>query len=249
MADDPTDAALAKEKFEFEKKKWEDEKELRRQENLLKQAEMDAKVKEQTALRVLIPVAAVIVGAILAGAANVAVEMTKGIEESKIEDKKERDGHTLQDEKGKADRQLERDKAEGARIAAAIKGDADQTKDNLKLLVDVGLIEDEKRKARLIEYFKSRPGGQGAGAVPSPPSPEPPQPPQPQSEATRDIVRYQSGWVGGGHNQNDECEKGRQLLQGRFAGKTLKLLSSDEQNNKDFLGHVTYNYGCVFQVG
>ena len=33
------------------------------------------------------------------------------------------------------------------------------------------------------------------------------------------------------------------------SGKTLTVVQSDEQNRKDFFGHVEYNYSCVFHVG
>jgi hypothetical protein len=245
---DPVDSALAKEQFEFEKKKWQDELDVRRSETALKQAEMEAKRKEQSALRVLIPIAAAVVGAILAGAGNVVVETTKAKRELILETQKEQDAHTMQGDKARLDSELEREKAEATRIASAIKDDPDQTKKNLQLLIDLNLISNKDLAAKLESYFKSRPGGQGAGAVPGPIAKEPDTPAHPESEQTRDIVRFQSGWLGGGHNQNDECEKGRQILLAKYPGKTLKLLSSDEQNNKDFFGHVTYNYGCVFQV-
>jgi len=31
-------------------------------------------------------------------------------------------------------------------------------------------------------------------------------------------------------------------------GSNVKLVNSSEDSRKDFLGHVTYNYHCVFDV-
>jgi hypothetical protein len=228
-----------KQKFEFEKAKWEDDKRSREREFDLKKREVEANVSAQNLSRIVTPVAAAIVAALLTGAASVVVAWKTADWQSGLENTKEADTH-----------KLEQEKAQATRVTGAIKDDADKTSENLKLLIDLGLISDKNISDKITEYRKIRLGGAGAGEVPSPPAPEPKNPPQPESQVkTQDTVLFQSGWVGGGHNQNEMCQKGIQALQPKFPGKTLSVVSSDEQSRKDFLGHVEYNYSCVFHVG
>lgn len=239
-----------KQKWEFEKAKWEDDKRSREREFELKRREVEANVSAQNLSRIITPVAAAIVAALLTGAASVFVAWTTANWQSILENTKEADTHKLEQEKAEATRKLEQEKAQASRITGSIKDDADKMSDNLKLLLDLGLISDKNVSDKIAEYRKSRPGGTGAGEVASPPPTEPKNPPQPESQVkTQDTVLFQSGWVGGGHNQNEMCQKGIQALQPRFPGKTLSIVSSDEQSRKDFIGHVEYNYSCVFHVG
>jgi hypothetical protein len=255
MADPDTELeklklGFEKQKFEFEKAKWEDDKRSREREFNLKMREVEANVSAQNLSRIVIPIAAAILAALLTGAASVVVAWKTADWQSYLENTKEADTHKLEQEKAEATRKLEQEKAQATRVTGAIKDDADKTADNLKLLVDLGLISDKNVSDKITEYRKNRPGGAGAGEVASPPATEPKNPPQPESQVkTQDTVLFQSGWVGGGHNQNEMCQKGIQALQGQFSGKTLSVVSSDEQSRKDFLGHVEYNYSCVFHVG
>jgi hypothetical protein len=255
MADPDTELeklklGLEKQKFEFEKAKWEDDRHSREREFNLKMREVEANVSAQNLSRIVIPIAAAILAALLTGAASVVVAWKTADWQSYLEDTKEADTHKLEQERAEATRKLEQEKAQATRVTGAIKDDADKTADNLKLLVDLGLISDKNVSDKITEYRKNRPGGAGAGEVASPPATEPKNPPQPESQVkTQDTVLFQSGWVGGGHNQNEMCQQGIQALKGQFPGKTLSVVSSDEQSRKDFLGHVEYNYSCVFHVG
>ena len=122
------------------------------------------------------------------------------------------------------------------------------TSANLQFLLDIGLISDERLRENISRFRFNRPGGTGPSEVPTAPASEPKNPPQPESQTRQDTILYQSGWVGGGHSQNEMCQKGIALLGQQHPGKTLSLVSSDEQFRKDFLGHVEYNYSCVFRV-
>jgi type II secretory pathway pseudopilin PulG len=70
----------------------------------------------------------------------------------------------------------------------------------------------------------------------------------PSNSASAQIVTYSTGWMGGGHNQNEACEAGIRQYQPQFPNKVLSRVSSDEESKKDFLGHVEYKYYCTISV-
>jgi hypothetical protein len=51
-------------------------------------------------------------------------------------------------------------------------------------------------------------------------------------------------WMGGGHNQAAECGKLQAVFMQTHPGQTLDITKTDEVSDKDFLGHVTYQYIC-----
>lgn len=60
-----------------------------------------------------------------------------------------------------------------------------------------------------------------------------------------------TGWVGGGNNQTWGCDRvAATFISQRGIGQRNKVehLSSSERSNKDFLGHVTYDYTCKVKV-
>jgi hypothetical protein len=62
-----------------------------------------------------------------------------------------------------------------------------------------------------------------------------------------ETVENGSGWVDGGNSQPWWCEKlKQQFVTGRSLGPDHEavVLSSSEESDKDFFGHVTYNYIC-----
>jgi hypothetical protein len=248
-----------KQKWEFEKAKWEDDKLSRARELTLKEREVDANIRAQGFFHIFTPLAAAVAAALLAGAGSAIVawetassqyklETTKADRQDQLEKTKEADSHKLEQEKADATHNLELERFQATRILGAIKDDPDVTSANLQFLLDIGLIKDEVVRINVKNYRSTRLGGTGAGGVASAPATEPKNPPQPESQAKQDTILYQSGWVGGGHSQNEMCQKGIASLQPQHPGKTLSLVSSDEQFRKDFLGHVEYNYSCVFRV-
>ncbi len=60
--------------------------------------------------------------------------------------------------------------------------------------------------------------------------------------------RYESGWLGGGHDQVTQCGIARSVVVQKHPGKSILLKSSSEQSKKDILGRVEYQYSCVFEV-
>jgi hypothetical protein len=248
-----------KQKWEFEKAKWEDDKLSRARELRLKEREVDANIRAQGLFHIFTPLAAAVAAALLAGAGSAIVaweaassqyklETTKADRQDQLEKTKEADGHKLEQEKADATHKLELERFQATRILGAIKDDTNVTSANLQFLLDIGLISDEALRVNVARYRFNRPGGTGPSEVASPPATEPKNPPQPESQVKQDTILYQSGWVGGGHSQNEMCQNGITSLQPQHPGKTLSLVSSDEQFRKDFLGHVEYNYSCVFRV-
>lgn len=70
----------------------------------------------------------------------------------------------------------------------------------------------------------------------------------PSNGASPQIVTYSTGWMGGGHNQNEACEAGIRQYQPSFPNRVLSRISSDEESRRDFLGHVEYKYYCTIAV-
>jgi hypothetical protein len=153
----------------------------------------------------------------------------------------------LESSKSKWANEIEELKAEASWILKAVSAeDSDQAARNLKLLVDVGLIKNEARRSQIVTYITTRPGGEGAligsgqtsavlrpGVKPAAPS--------------RELVPWQSGWVSGGHNQAEMCNRALLELEQKSGG-SLAFIRSDETSKKDWLGQVTYNYYCEFLV-
>lgn len=215
----------------FEERKWAEEKTLREEEIKLKREELAAKRSEQKWARLLNPLAGAIIGALLAGGATVMVARQNGTDQRTIESTKE--GH---------ENELEKVKAERARIVAVIQGfHPDEVAENIRLLLDANLITDPETRKGIDAYLKSRNGGQGAGKnVPTASSTPTP------AEPITDI--FETDWLGGGHNQNEACAQGIGVLQPKYSGKTLRVLTSGEQSRKDLLGHVTYKYFCKYEI-
>jgi hypothetical protein len=51
-------------------------------------------------------------------------------------------------------------------------------------------------------------------------------------------------WMGGGHNQSGECGKLQTIFMQTHPNEVLEITHTDERTDKDFLGHVTYQYIC-----
>jgi hypothetical protein len=73
-----------------------------------------------------------------------------------------REQHILERERAELNRDLETTKSEGARILEIIKtNDADRAADNLKFLLDAGLISDPHTNKSLAAYLQTRIPGKG----------------------------------------------------------------------------------------
>jgi hypothetical protein len=61
-------------------------------------------------------------------------------------------------------------------------------------------------------------------------------------------VSLDSPWLEGGHNQSEVCGGLAGQVKAQHPGKDVRIANMSESNRKDFLGHVTYQYHCQFEV-
>ncbi len=123
-----------------ERDKWEKELSFKERELLLKEGELDLKKKEHSVSGWKSPVVVAILAATVAALGNALVSMTNG----------------------KLQRELEDQKSEQARILEMIKtGDPDKAAENLKFLLDAGLISNPEIAAKLGTFLSKRQPGSG----------------------------------------------------------------------------------------
>jgi hypothetical protein len=139
---------------------------------------------------------------------------------------------------GDEQRTLEQSQAEHARIVSAIAGDANTATAKLRFLLDTHLIADETTRKFISSYIDTQ-------QVTNPPNVVTATPPA----STAKRVSVESGWLDGGHNQAEICGRLITGVKAQNPGSDVKLVNTSEEGRKDFLGHATYNYHCVFEVG
>lgn len=123
-----------------EREKWDRETRLREREIAVKEAELALKTNEAASASWRNPLVAAIFAATVAAMGNAVVSALNG----------------------NSQRQLERDKAEEARILEMIKtGDPESAAENLRFLLEAGLIGDVVRTRRLEDYLAKREPGTG----------------------------------------------------------------------------------------
>lgn len=195
-----------------------------------------------------------VLGATLAGLANLAVAWKTG-----------RDQLELAQNKNAEEKSIEETKAESARILEIVKAsDPDRAAQNLAFLLDSGLITSQNLKDRIAAYLEKRKGGQGvsvqagtASVVQASLEPADGKPASSETETSPPpliakepsdkgvIFTFSTGWIGGGHSQAEACSQATASWKSQNSGKTSKVIHSSEENRKDLFGHVTYNYTCV----
>lgn len=65
------------------------------------------------------------------------------------------------------------------------------------------------------------------------------------SKAPPKLDPYTTDWVGGGHNRAEYCEPRKQAYQTQYPDFVIDYTASEE-NDKDWKGHATYRYSCIF---
>jgi hypothetical protein len=147
---------------------------------------------------------------------------------------------------------LEGQKAEYALMLEIMKiNDLCNAARNLRTAFEAGLLSDpNKGEAVKVWVTKNVDGKSGCASTPTastvPPNPAP-SPPSP-SVAPPIIEPFETGWMGGGNTQPEQCAIGRGVIAQKHPGKTIQLVKSWEESKKDFFGHVEYRYFCTFQV-
>lgn len=142
----------------FEREKWETEKSFREREIVVqereqksREAELELKHKEQAVSGWRNPLVITILAAALAAFGNAGVTLLNG-----------RQQRGLEKENGERQRQLERDKSEQTRILEMIKtADPDKAAENLKFLIEAGLVSDVEQQKKLKEFLANREEGTG----------------------------------------------------------------------------------------
>src|SRR6516165_6448107 len=136
---------------EFEREKWRGEYELRRR-------EVELKEHETSCSRWSTPLVVTLGAAALAAGGNACVTWMNG-----------RAQVDLETTKAEQSRVLEEGKAEAARILEVIKtgNDPEKAAENLKFLVDTGLISDAGRRKNIQAFLDSRKPGQGPSLPPA----------------------------------------------------------------------------------
>ena len=109
---------------------------------------------------------------------------------------------------------------------------------NLNSLLNTHLITEEPTRTNIENYIDQQPQKPTPSPVQPPPGPTPP----------FAKVSLNSPWLEGGHNQAEVCGGLAGQVKAQFPGKDVRIASMSESNRKDFLGHVTYQYHCQFEV-
>jgi hypothetical protein len=132
----PSDAAL-------EVRKLDDDWRLRSRELDLQERDIETKSKEQRRSRWANPLVLAVLAAALAGAFNAGVAWMTG-----------RDQLALERTKESQDQKIEELKAESTRILESIKtGDPNKVAGNLKFLIDIGLIANQRTAEAITTYL------------------------------------------------------------------------------------------------
>jgi hypothetical protein len=130
--------------LEFEREKWLAEYELRKR-------EIELKERDASRSRWSSPLVLALLAAAIAALGNAAAIWLTGIAQRSLE--------TTKTEQARI---IEESKAEAARILEVIKtGNPDKAAENLKFLVDAGLISDATRRTSIQEFLAARVAGQG----------------------------------------------------------------------------------------
>jgi hypothetical protein len=130
--------------LEFEREKW-------RAEYALRDREIKVKEREASRSRWSSPLVLAVLAAAIAALGNAAAIWLTG-----------RSQHDLETAKAEQARVLEEGKAEATRILEMIKtGDPEKAADNLKFLLDAGLISDADRRKNIQNFLADRPAGKG----------------------------------------------------------------------------------------
>lgn len=159
--------------LEFEREKWRGELALKEREQAQRQEELDQKKEEARLSRWTNPLVLAIIGATLTGLANVIaisvtshyqleLEKTKSAATLDLEHKKSTATLDLEERKSKASLGVEQAKSEATRILEMIKtNDPDKAAENLKFLVESGLIADDILNVKIRKFLADRKPGTG----------------------------------------------------------------------------------------
>lgn len=224
----------------------------------LQERELDQKAADAKKSRWSNPLILAVLAAFIAGIASISVQYLTGRNQLDADEKK----HNQEME-------TEAFRAEAGRILEAIKGgDPDRAACNLRFFLDIGLINTTNLQTKIDAYLLARKGGSGAALGVAPPTgsgeaalppgcqstvapvpvpSKPVVPPQGNSGGVA-TISYETGWMDGGHNQNEACDAGIRQYQPQYPGKILTRVSSSEEMRWTGFRHAEYKYYCTIRV-
>jgi hypothetical protein len=145
-----------------EREKWEADVRLREREIAVREREAAAKAEELRRSRWREPIVLAVLAAALAAGGNAVVAVINGNLQRAADERHSIAENKLQTAKGSEERQLEEGKAEAARILEVVKtNNPDKAAENLKFLLETGLLTDPARRASMEKYLASRRSGTG----------------------------------------------------------------------------------------
>lgn len=135
---------------------------------------------------------------------------------------------------------IEAKKAEFSRLLEVSKLDVNLAKTKLKAFCEIHLITDIS--ICIDDAPKTDKPNSQIGSNPAPTTA-----PKYSEDFT---ATWDSPQENGGHSQQEECNIGISELQkdNRYKGKNISIASASEDSSKDFFGHVTYRYHCVYRI-
>lgn len=223
---------MADESNVSDREKWEAERGFREREIAVKEQELDA-TRRELKLRETEMARSRWTGPLGVGIIVATIAAGAQIFSSYRHDQSELD---LENHKTTNQRALEVEKAERTFVLSVIDQGDPKTISRLAFLAANNLITNGQLKLDIAQTARSssinnlQPGEAGK---------------PPDSVST--IIR-RSGWIGGGSNQSAQCAIQQAVLEKESPGRTVTLTNSDEQSRRDLLGHVEYNYECIFTV-
>ncbi|MFA1677985.1 hypothetical protein ACDY97_36240, partial [Rhizobium mongolense] len=225
---------------------------------------------EERRLKKTDPLTLAVVGGLIAAFSSVGVSLLNGRSQVALEREKHDAEMVTEAYKAEATRILEAIKLgdpdrSACTLKFMMKGGLIQT-DTLRSYVDAYLeFRNGGSGVGTAVAEKQQPPSQGAQTAPNPAETPGCQPAptikagnigQPDTNTSKpvsdggplQVLSYATGWMGGGHNQNEACASAISQYQPQFPDKVLRRIASDEATKKDLLGHVEYRYFCTVGV-
>lgn len=226
------------EKLQFERDKFRAEQIWADRDHAQRVSEQAFRESESRRSRWANPLVLAVLAAALAGIGNAYVASKNGETQLQIETQ----NHIRQ-------RSLEEQKAEYALMLEIMKSnDPCKAARNLLMAFESGLLPDPNKREPLKVWFAKNADGHSGCVSSSSATPSPAPSPVSPSSAQPIIEQYQTGWLGGGNTQPQQCSVGRGVIEQKHPGKSIQLVKSWEESKRDFFGHVEYRYFCTFQV-
>ncbi|EGQ8118033.1 hypothetical protein I7103_004935 [Vibrio parahaemolyticus] len=214
---------------EYEREKWRRLQFTEDREYELRLREIKLKERREKRSQLTNPLVLAIVAAALAALGNGVVAWVNA-ENQRI----------VEENRASLSREIESQKMESLVMIEFLKSSTScEGVDKLNAALGVGLVPDSNRRAEIEQFILSV--SQSNQCKTSSKSESP-------STVEPIYVTRNTGWLGGGHNQPQQCRILRSVLESEYPDSSILLESSSEKSKKDWLGRVEYMYFCTFKV-